>query len=535
MEGTVAAAGRVGYASSRDGEFLADKRDAASALLHCALLIILGLLCNMYGLLHASSVIQGWDGTDLGSIARNFYRNGFRLLYPQVDWGGNGPGYVEMQFPLTPFLTALLYRIFGYHEELAIVVPLLSGIGTVLAVYYLARQMYNVSIGLIAGFFVAISPYWSWQSTILVNDPTMILCGAVGMYMFVRWVEDERLIHYVLAIAFVSLSVLLKMTALYLGIPLLYLWLTKDGSQVWRDTRFWLFGLLVLVGPALWYYHAHQLYVQYGNTFGIIFGGSSKFGSKELLLSPAFYSLVGSRMMRYVFTPLVCIFVVLGCVTWEKTPTANLFRVWTLGVLLYQLTAAKGTYYGIQYLMPILPPGAVVAGAKLSSMLDRVRSNRPLRRLANMRIGPAIAPLLVLALVAASGVWYMRILQYMEGLDKVRRTIGLTVAQVTRPGSLIIVCSATEDERSASSPDQLSREPQIFYYSDRKGWYSSMRWFDETFLEARRAEGASCAVIPLEVKHFVSNHPMYKYLSTHYPELVHTDDCLIYGLDHHIQ
>jgi len=530
MEESIAA-GRGDYTSWRRREFLADNWDTASPAFHCTLLIILGLLCNLYGLLHASTVIQGWDGTDLASIARNFYRNGFRLLYPQVDWGGNGPGYVEMQFPLTPFLVACLYGIFGFHEELAIVVPLLSGIGTIVAVYFLARHMYNSMVGLMAGLFVAISPYWSWQSTILVNDPAMILCGTAGMYMFVRWVEDERWTHYILAIFLVSLAILLKMTALYLGIPLLYLWLTKRRSLTWKDARFWLFGLLVLAGPGIWYYHAHRFYVQYGNTFGIIFGGSSKFGSKELLVSPAFYSLVGSRMMRYVFTPLVSLFVVLGCVTWEKKVNANLFRVWTLGVLLYQIVAAKGSYYGIQYLMPILPPGAIVASAAVFSMFKNAGQYGPLRKLAGIRFGSAIAPMLFALLVVASGVWYMRILQYMEGFDHARRHIGLTVAQVTRPDSRIIVCSTTDDEFSARSPDQLSSSPQIFYYSDRKGWYSSMRWFNETFLETHRAQGASCVVIPLEVKDFVSHHPMYKYLSAHYPEIVHTDEVLIYGLE----
>ncbi|HUI65853.1 MAG TPA: glycosyltransferase family 39 protein [Bacteroidota bacterium] len=531
MEAPVVAVGRLEYSSIRKRGLLANNGDTASPVFHCTLLIILGLLCNLYGLLHASTVIQGWDGTDLGSIARNFYRNGFHFLYPQVDWGGNGPGYVEMQFPLTPFFVAVLYKVFGFHEELAIVVPLLSGIGTIVAVYYLARHEYDASVGLMAGLFVAISPYWSWQSTILVNDPTMILCGTAGMYMFLRWVEEERWVHYILAIVLVSLAILLKMTALYLGIPLMYLWLAKCRSLVWKDARFWLFGLAVLAGPGIWYYHAHLLYVRYGNTFGIIFGGSSKFGSKELLLSPGFYTLVGSRMMRYVFTPLVSLFVILGCIMWEKKVNANLFRVWTLGVLLYEIVAAKGAYYGIQYLMPILPPGAVVASAAAYTVLRNAGQSGPLRKLAGIRFGPAVAPALVALLVVSSGIWYMRILQYMEGLDHVRREIGQTVAQVTKPGSLIIVCNTTDDEFSARSPDQLSRSPQIFYYSDRKGWYSSMRWFDETFLEARRAEGASCVVIPIEVNDFIARHPMYKYLSTHYPEIVHTEKVLIYGLE----
>ena len=49
-------------------------------------------------------------------IAENFYRNGFQILYPQVNWGGNILGYIGSEFPLVPFFAALLYTPFGVYE-----------------------------------------------------------------------------------------------------------------------------------------------------------------------------------------------------------------------------------------------------------------------------------------------------------------------------------------------------------------------------------------------------------------------------------
>src|SRR5262245_48409197 len=84
---------------------------------------------------HLDSPVFGWRPADMASIALGFLRNGFHLLYPQIFWGGDGPGYVETEFPLIPFLTAILFKVFGAHEVLWLVIPQLCGLGLVFATY----------------------------------------------------------------------------------------------------------------------------------------------------------------------------------------------------------------------------------------------------------------------------------------------------------------------------------------------------------------------------------------------------------------
>ena len=52
-----------------------------------------------------------WRESDVAAIARNFFENGFRFAYPQIDWAGDAAGYVGTEFPLLPFAVALFYRI----------------------------------------------------------------------------------------------------------------------------------------------------------------------------------------------------------------------------------------------------------------------------------------------------------------------------------------------------------------------------------------------------------------------------------------
>jgi len=63
-------------------------------------------------------VRESWRECDYAAVARNFYREGMNILYPRIDWRGDGPGYAEMEFPVIPWTMAALYKIFGYQEVL---------------------------------------------------------------------------------------------------------------------------------------------------------------------------------------------------------------------------------------------------------------------------------------------------------------------------------------------------------------------------------------------------------------------------------
>jgi hypothetical protein len=96
---------------------------------HVPLLLAFSVVTRIGAFFHIDTVTLGWRQSDLSSIAMNYLANGFRLAYPQIDWGGAGPGYVEMEFPIIPYLTAVLYKVFGVHDVLALVIPFVCGIG----------------------------------------------------------------------------------------------------------------------------------------------------------------------------------------------------------------------------------------------------------------------------------------------------------------------------------------------------------------------------------------------------------------------
>lgn len=72
-----------------------------------------GLYSHMHKL--PMGVHQGAQ-CDRASLAQNFYYGGFRFLYPEVNENRCVDGIVSCEMPLSSFLAACLYKLFGYRE-----------------------------------------------------------------------------------------------------------------------------------------------------------------------------------------------------------------------------------------------------------------------------------------------------------------------------------------------------------------------------------------------------------------------------------
>jgi len=467
-------------------------------------------------------LILEWRPTDLAAIALNYYRHGFDFPHPQILWGGNGPGYVEMEFPLLPYSIALLYALFGIHDWVALAVPMLSGIGLAIVLNMFTRRFFGPAAGLMAGLFVATSPTWLAMTTGVWPDAPPIFFGALGLYMLARWVEDDAKWRVVLAAFCVSLAILLKLTSLYLGLPVTFLFWLKYRHVWWRTRQAWIFAVLVLLPPAVWYIHAYRLFLQYHNTFGIIASGYSKFGDAGLLTDPRFYVRTFIRLVLFQTTPLGLILVAIGSVPRADRAVQYLFHVWLGAVLISLLVAAKGVSLGhYQYALPIIPPSAALAGIGLVTLSRTLASGKRV-------VGFGLVALLVANTVAANYLNESRGMDFRK-LSVLKMKTGKALARLTAPGDLIVVVDADMDDRT---PETSMTPPEVFYFSDRRGWYRAMSWLTAEAIDELRMQGAHyMAVSANHVRWFRTHYAgLYTNCSRRYRTLMDGEDGIIYDL-----
>ena len=106
-----------------------------------AVVLLVGCVLRLLGVNHPADAdtLASWRDSDYTQIARTYHREGIEPFRPRIDWRGETSGVAEMELPVLPVAAALLYRIFGYHEEILRLLSALAAVTGLVAFAVLAR------------------------------------------------------------------------------------------------------------------------------------------------------------------------------------------------------------------------------------------------------------------------------------------------------------------------------------------------------------------------------------------------------------
>jgi Dolichyl-phosphate-mannose-protein mannosyltransferase len=448
-------------------------------------IILAGILVRLPGLAEPSFDVRD---ADTAAMARNFYEGSMNILYPQIDWRGRSPGYVESEFPIYSWLMGGLYRIFGIHDWFGRGFNVGIYALTALLLFQFTRRLFGDGVALLTVLFYTVAPLSYVFTRVYKPDPLMALGSLAGIYYFWRWSEEGRWGFLALAAVGTSLAVVIKPTNLYLGLPLLYLCHRKFGWRLFREPLLWGFAAFVIVPSALWYHHAWNLWETYGNTFGV-FGGWVKVGfpTGHLALSLGKHLLL--RMLWEMATPVGLVLLLVGFLT--KPPGRNyLLHWWAVGFGISVLIAAPGHVVHDYYQLPILFVTAcwMAYGAAILWKWEKVSA----------RWRPPIVTAACLSVVVVSS-WVVthnfRYFIHNAPVDMERVVFDEHVRELTEPGALVIFARPYRDRQAlyqhrTQEGEYLECDPVDFYYSHRKGWSLDDRQASPELIETLRQRGA---------------------------------------------
>jgi len=449
------------------------------------LLLVILLLGVATRLVHVDEPIFGFRPADTAAVARNFYENGMDIVHPQIDWRGNSPGYVESEFPIYSYVIALLYHVFGVHDAVArgvsIGLYLLSG----LLVYDLGRRLFEPYAALLAVAFYTASPLGYYYTRLVQPDVLLALGSLAAIDFFLRWSEDGKSRDLMLSGAGLALAALIKPISLYLGLPLLYLAHRRHGWSCLAKPSLWLYALVVLVLPILWFRHSYQLWLDYGNTFGI-FGGWVKvqaFPPHPLSIASAARHIV-LRIATSMATPAGLLFLLAGC--FARPPRGNyLLHAWAVGFAVAVVFTAKGMIVHEYYQLPLLFPLSLWMAYGARRFWDEPRHAGVYRRL--------VAALCVA--VVAFGAWQSYVKIRVPPGDWNRVAFAARVRELTQPDALVIMVRPFRNapemyQHRTAQGEYLECDPQDFYRARRIGWSLDERLATPAFVDTLRRRGA---------------------------------------------
>jgi hypothetical protein len=426
------------------------------------LILLLGAAARLYRVTGPFPDRHYYRQFDTAAIARNLAEDSLNLFYPQVDWRGSSPGYVEVEFQAYTFLVAALYRVFGVHEWLARILNLFLYAGTAILLYRLTREVFGQRAALLAAGFYSFLPLSYTVSHNFQPDTLLVLCTLAGLYYFWRWTEDGAWKWLAISAFSLMLAVLIKPFYLYAGLPLVYLCWRKSRWRFLANPALWAYAVIIILPMIAWYVHSYHLWQLYGNTFGI-FGGRIKgayLGGDVPQTGTLLYNLVW-RLVWEIATPPGLLLLIAGL--FVRPPSGNyLFHWWALAFLATIPMVPAGHSGHNYYQLPLVLIGAAGMGYGMVRLADR--------RILSWKTGAA-----VWMAILAFCVWGLRPMLATSLEMQQRIAFGKRVAELVPENALIVFSYPLPYKPSwyshrTADGDLIAGDPTDFYNSHRKGW-----------------------------------------------------------------
>jgi len=432
-----------------------------------------------------------WRQADEVQLARNFYRDGMNIFYPRIDWRGDTPGYVEMELPLPPWSGALLYHLFGYHEEFLRLLSAILESASLLLFVHLCRQVLPPVGVVFAVVAFALNPLLVYLATAMQPEPWMLLLSLAAIALIWRWQAKPQRTTLLGAAAAVAAAILAKVPAAYLGFVFAYVVLRHYRWQAFRDIWIYLAVLIALGPPLAWYAWARHFWMLYGNSLGL--SNESHFIGWDMVVPPT--ALLGNLKWETlaVFTPLGWLLALAAWRAprvWSEPALVWYGAVWVLYIVAARTTAMPWAFY---YHCMSVAPACLLMGAGVAAFDQGWALPRGWHWLKYREFwcGRVLAVGTIAALIGATVV----LLRTRDGrIDHLQmQTCGLEFVQHVPPTASIVVKGG--HLFSEQGYPTAHNESMLFAWMDRKGFSYGVEELSIATLDRIAARGGRYWVV----------------------------------------
>jgi len=400
---------------------------------------------------------HSWRQADTAAVARNFAKEGINLFYPKANNFfkqnaadlENPNRYFLNEFPFYNAIVAVVYKFTGIQEKYARLVSVFISSLTAICLYLLVKQYSGRFIAGLSAIFFAVLPYNIYYGRVTMPDPTFIFFSVFSLLLLTLWLDKESIIWAILGSLSLTLAMLVKPYAIFLGIPISYMVFRKWGLMFFKNFQVWLVVFLSLIPLALWRYHINQ------HPEGM-FGSEWLINATDIRFKGAFFRwIIFDRMNRLIFATGGFVLFWLGIISARTKKEGLFFLSWLLSVFCYITYFAMGNVTHDYYQMPLIPIGCIFMAKGFIWLLKK--GNDFISRVVNITLAFSFI-LLMLGLG-----WY-----------EVRGFFNINRWEIVEAGKE--VDKILPKDAKVIAP--YNRDPAFLYQTNRNGW-SGLRNLDE--------------------------------------------------------
>lgn len=378
------------------------------------------------------------------AIARNYHRNGLHFLKPQIDWQGDYRGRAATEFPLTMWLTGLLWPLGGLGELWGRLLSVLFSALTAVYLFLFLETEMEREAAFYGGVLFSCLPLEIYFGRTVQPEAFALFAGMASLFHWNRFLKDRGRLHWLAAALFAFLSISHKLPYAYLLLPLAALAWIRLGPSALSSPGVWLAFPMVAAGVFAWYRYASSgVYVvpsHAGEFWSLL-----QYRRLPFFVQFQFLSRYPELSATYAGVALV----LLGARELILRRGQAFYAAWFASICLYIVLGGGYAFHHEYTSLPFIPVNAALMGMGLYRLKSAVSRVRPAAR------GWAWAGLALLVLAVPA-----------HAMLRVRHWYALNFPFLAR---------AEKAAQKVSAPDDLfvchQRASSVYlFYLDRKGW-----------------------------------------------------------------
>ncbi len=337
-------------------------------LIILSVIIIVAFAVRLYKINTPLADLHSWRQSDTAAVARNFLRGGFDLLHPRYDdlssnqsaAGLDNPqGLRFVEFPIYSAIFAYIYRTVPILplEVYGRLTSIFFSLVIIAVIYYFALKEHSRLAAILGAAVYAVFPFFVFFSRVVLPETTAL--AFVLLSVFLLYVSSSP-VFFLLSILNFALAILVKPTAGFYGLAILFVFHRKYQFGFIRKPAVYLFFIVALVPFILWRLYIKNFPEGIPPSEWLLTSVNTYQGMQNIFFRPAFFRWIFfERINHLILGGYLTFFLLVGIL---MKPKKYLLHGILLSALAYLLVFQGGNVQHEYYQTLILPPIALFIG-----------------------------------------------------------------------------------------------------------------------------------------------------------------------------
>ncbi len=344
------------------------------------LILVLAFAVRLYKIDNPIADWHSWRQADTAAVARSFYQEGYNPFVPRYDDMSavsdnrkqNPNRYRFVEFPIYNSLIYFSYLLNGgIDERLARLISVFFSLGSTIFIYFIVKKYWDTFTALVSALVFAILPFNIFFSRVILPEPALVFFS-LGMFFFVaRWINENTKKLFIISAFFTICAFLIKPTAIFYFLPLVYLYRVKE-ERWWPVPMRYVYFLIVSLMPFLLWRTWMSLFPEGIPAGGWLFNGDG------IRFRPAFWKwIIGDRFGREILTVTGSVLFFIGLLIKPLVSENRILHLLGLSSLGFLIVFATGNVRHDYYQTLIIPALAIFTARGFVLLLTGLRSFVP--------------------------------------------------------------------------------------------------------------------------------------------------------------